>query len=412
MATVVIMPKFGMAQKEATIVRWLKGEGERVAAGEPLLEVTTDKVNMDVEAPASGVLRAIKYGPGEVVPVTEAIAYIAAPGETIYLPESSELSGRYAATNPKATPLARRVAEEKGVALAEVTGSGPGGRITRGDVEQVAGKVRATPAARRVAREAGMELSAIAGTGPKGRIQEADVRQAAAAPAAPRRKGTVIPLQGTRAIIARRMQQSYQTAPHIHLSLSADVTEAEAARVRWAGRSEQKISLTTLIVKACAWALRRHPLVNSTLEEDDIHLWDEINIGVAVALPEGLIVPVIRQADTKHIELLAKELQDLSERARQGKLRPDEVEAGTFTITNLGMFGIESFDPILNPPQSAILGVGRAVPTPVARDGQVVIRPVMQLTLAADHRVLDGAMAARFLQDVQAGLEDPTLLLL
>jgi len=215
-----------------------------------------------------------------------------------------------------------------------------------------------------------------------------------------------------RAAIARRMQQSYQTAPHIHLSLSADVTAAEATRQRWSEHSGEKISLTVLIVKACAWALRRHPIVNSTLDEEGIHLWEEVNVGVAVALPDGLIVPVLHQADLKPAEVLARQLQDLSERARQGRLRADELEGATFTITNLGMFGIEAFDPILNPPQSAILAVGAAVPTPVAWEGEVVIRPRMQLTLAADHRVLDGAVAARFLQDVRAAIEDPTLILL
>jgi len=279
---------------------------------------------------------------------------------------------------------------------------------------EAADKVRATPAARRAARETGVDLRTVVGRGPRGRIQEADVRQAAIAPvpSPTRRAGSVIPLQGMRAIIARRMQQSYQTAPHIHLSLSADVSAAEATRQRWSDYSGEKISLTVLIVKACAWALRRHPIVNSTLDDEGIHVWDEINIGVAVAVPDGLIVPILHQADIRPVEELARKLQDLSERARQGELRLDEVEGGTFTITNLGMFGIESFDPILNPPQSAILGVGAAVPTPVAWEGAVAIRPRMQLTLAADHRVLDGAVAARFLHDVKAGIEEPTLLLL
>ena len=419
MAVPVIMPKMEMAQETATVVEWLKREGERVEKGEPLLVVETDKVTVEIESPASGILAGLRAEPQEVVPVTEVIAHILQPGEE--LPPEAEVPSLPRPTPTiSATPVARRLAQEKGVDLAQVSGTGPRGQITRRDVERYlaarvvrpAEKVRATPAARRVAREIGVDLRTLSGTGPRGRIQAADVRRAAARLAAPLRPGKVLPLEGMRAAIARRMQQSYQTAPHIHLSLSVDVTEAEAARQRWSRYSEEKISLTVLIVKACAWALRRHPIVNSTLDEEGIHLWEEINIGVAVALPDGLIVPVLHRADVTPVEELARRLQDLTERAHQGRLRPDELEGGTFTITNLGMFGIESFDPIINPPQSAILGVGAAVPTPVVREGEVILRPRMQLTLAADHRVLDGAVAARFLQDVRAAIEDPTLILL
>jgi pyruvate dehydrogenase E2 component (dihydrolipoamide acetyltransferase) len=421
MATPVIMPKFGMAQEEATIVRWFKKEGDAVAAGEPLLEVTTDKVNMEVEAPTSGILRGIQHGEGETVPVTQIIAHLVSPDETWVPPQQREKPA--VASEPeaviKASPLAQRLAKEHAIDLAQVPGTGPGGQVSRSDVERylasraapTSEKIRATPAARRLAREQNVNLQTVSGTGPRGRIQEADVRQAVTPTAPARRAGTVIPLQGMRAIIARRMQQSYQAAPHIHLNLSADVAAAEAARERWSAHSEEKISLTVLIVKACAWALRRHPLVNSTLDEEGIHLWDDVNIGVAVALPEGLIVPVVHQADEMPLAEMARRLQDLAARARQGTLKPGDVEGGTFTVTNLGMFGVESFDPILNPPQAAILGVGAAVPTPVAWQGQIAIRPRMQLTLAADHRVLDGATAAQFLQDVRAAIEEPSLLL-
>lgn len=434
MATPLIMPKFGMAQEEATIVRWFKGEGDEVKLGEPLLEVTTDKVNMEVEATSSGILRGLRHGEGDVVPVAIVIGYIVEAGEKWTPPEeepkiTAPIDDNEAApieTEPvRATAVARRLAEEQGTDLHQIAGTGPRRQITRSDVERFlattaqtpdpAGKVRATPAARRIAQEEGIDLSAVTGTGPRGRIQEADVRQTLAAlpiQQVPPRAGSVLPLTGMRAAIAQRMQQSYQTAPHIHLTLSADVSEAEAARLRWAERTGEKVSLTVLLVKACAWALRHHAAVNATLDDEGIHLWDEINIGVAVALPDGLIVPVLRQADTKPVGTLARELRDLSQRAQEGQLRPDEVSGGTFTLTNLGMFGIESFDPILNPPESAILGVGVAVPTPVVLNDEVAIRPRMQLTLAADHRALDGAMAAQFLQDVKAAIEDPVLLLL
>lgn len=418
MATPVIMPKFGMTQEEATIVRWYKEEGDTVVAGEPLLEVTTDKVNMDVEAPTSGILRGIAYGEGDTVQVTKTLAYLVAPDESWATPMEQPISEGSPApgARSKATPVARRVAEAEGVDWRGISGTGPGGRITRADVERelairATGKVRATPAARRVAREKGIDLGGLVGTGPKGRIQEADVHVAARAlPAQPAE--TVVPLTGMRGVIAQRISESYRTAPHIHLSLSVDTTAAEAARQMWAQRTEARISLTVIIVKACAWVLRHHPHVNATLDQAGLHLWEDINIGVAVAVPDGLIVPVIRQADRKPVEALAQELHDLAEKARQGRLRPQDVEGGTFTITNLGMFGIESFDPILNPPEVAILGVGAAIPTPVAQGEQVTIRPVMRLTLAADHRALDGVAAARFLQDVRAGIEEPILLLL
>lgn len=424
MAVPVIMPKLEMAQETATLLEWLKQEGDHIEKGEPLMAVETDKVTVEIESPGSGILAGVRADPQQEVPVTEVIAYIVEPGEEV--PEEPAVTQPAARATPavSATPVARRLAAAEGVDLSTLVGTGPRGQITKADleavlaapmrpaVEEVPEKVRATPAARRVAREAGVDLRTVSGTGPRGRIQEADVRRAAAVTALPLRAGTVIPLEGMRAAIARRMQQSYQTAPHIHLSLSADVTAAEATRQRWSEHSGEKISLTVLIVKACAWALRRHPIVNSTLDEEGIHLWEEVNVGVAVALPDGLIVPVLHQADLKPAEVLARQLQDLSERARQGRLRADELEGATFTITNLGMFGIEAFDPILNPPQSAILAVGAAVPTPVAWEGEVVIRPRMQLTLAADHRVLDGAVAARFLQDVRAAIEDPTLILL
>lgn len=431
MATPVIMPKFGMAQEEATIVRWFKREGESVTAGEPLLEVTTDKVNMEVEAPASGILRGVQYAENATVPVTRVIAHIVRADETWTAPSSAEeaIASQPATTELPArgrgrvSPLAQRLAAEHGVDLTEVVGTGPDGQITREDVERhlaaqkaslrtggeppSPGKVRATPAARRLAREQGIELRALIGTGPRGRVQAVDVRQAAARMPG-QRTGKVVPLQGMRAIIAQRMQRSYQSAPHIHLTLSADVTALETARAQLSARADgEKISLTAFIVKACAKALRRHPLVNSTLDEEGIHIWDEVNVGVAVALPEGLIVPVLHRADQMSLVEVAQRLQDLAERARRGALRPHEVEGGTFTITNLGMYGIESFDPILNPPQVAILAVGAAIPTPMAWQGGIAVHLRMQLTLAADHRVLDGATAAQFLADVRNELEKP-----
>lgn len=423
MAVPVIMPKFEMSQETATLIAWRVAEGQLVQQGEPLLEVETDKITMEVEAPASGILAEIRAQPGDIVPVTTVIAQILTPGEaaapaTPAHPAPSLVDqDPMERTAPRATPVAQRLAADLAVDLASVSGSGPGGRITKADVVASAAaplepRPRATPAARRIARAADVDLAAVAGSGPRARIQAADVRQAIETPAGAPAAGTLLPFSGMRATIARRMTESYQRAPHIHLTRSVDVKEAEAARRRWAEQPGERVSLTVLLVKACAWALRRHPAANATIELQGIRLWPEINIGVAVALPEGLIVPVLQRADARSLADLARELTQLAEQAKAGALRPDQVSGGTFTLTNLGMFGVEAFDPILNPPQVAILGVGAVVETVVPLDGQIVVRPRMQLTLAADHRALDGATAAQFLQDICRAIEDPTVMLL
>lgn len=457
MATPVIMPKFGMAQETGQIIQWFRQEGEAVTQGEPLLEVMTDKVSMEVEAPASGLLRGVSAAPDDVVPVTEIIAYIVRPGEAftapsrparVLMPAPPQPIAKEAGPAP-VTPVAQRLAAEHGVDLTRIAGSGPQGRITRKDVEAylaasetdgrpkaeraaAEGKVRASPAARRVAREAGVPLEPIEGSGPHGRIQAADVeafvsRPAMAAP--PPRRGQVIPLRGVRKIIAERMAASARTAPHITLTLHADVTEAEALRAeanrrrsperseggRAARTGSAEVSFTALLVRIVAWALAQHPWLNAALREDGIHLLPEINIGVAVALEAeggGLIVPVVRDADRKGLAQIAAEVNDLADRARAGRLTPDEVTGGTFTLSNLGMFGIETFTAIINPPETAILAVGMIIRQPVAlNDDRVVVRPMIALTLSADHRVVDGALAARFLADVKAALEQPSLLL-
>lgn len=278
----------------------------------------------------------------------------------------------------------------------------------RADVERHLEKMRATPAARRAAREKNLPLENVVGTGPRGRIQQEDVLRAAEN----KTSAQWIPFEGMRGAIARRMQASYQTAPHIHLTLSVDVTQVEAARARWRVRRDQDISLTAVLVKACAWALRRHPRLNATVHERGIEIHSEINVGVAVALDDGLIVVVVPRADTRALTELAEKIADRAERARENKLRPNDLENGTFTLTNLGRFGIESFDPILNPPQAAILGVGAITETPVRVNENIEFHPKIQLTLAADHRAVDGAVAAKFLQEVKAVLEEPMLLLL
>ena len=456
MAVPVIMPKLEMVQETATVIEWLKQEGEHVEKGEPLLVIETSKVTIEVESPASGILAGVRVGPGQVVPVTEVIAYVLQPGEelpeevpeevppeaTAILPPSAAPAAPPAPTPPPAvssgppapsvaaTPVARRMAEAHGLDLSTIVGTGPRGEITRADVEAVLSapsqptaasrseKVRATPAARRIARERKVDLSAVTGSGPRGRIQAADVLALALTPGPSPEIGrgeNVIPLQGMRRTIAERMTTSYQTAPHITFTVRVDMSGFQEARKRLNARAEAtgeaRISATALIVKAVAWALKHHPWLNSTLRDEEIHLLPEINVGVAVALKDGLIVPVVHQADRKGVAKIAAEVRDLVVRAREGRLTPADITGGTFTVSNLGPFGIEQFTAIINPPQVAILAVGATQPEPVADEGgQIVVRPMMRMTLSVDHRVVDGATAARFLTDLRDVLEAPALL--
>jgi pyruvate dehydrogenase E2 component (dihydrolipoamide acetyltransferase) len=428
----VIMPKFEMAQESGKVLRWLKQEGEAVTKGEAILEVETDKVAMEVEAPASGTLVGIRVGPGAVVPIGQPIAYILLPGEVWEgAPGASPAASPAGA--PRATPVAERIAQAHGVDLSAVPGTGPGGRVTKADVEAflaqraAEGKVKAAPAARRLARELGVDLQQVKGTGPGGRIQSEDVRRAAEAlragvspealeaPARPaiRRR---VPLAGMRRIIAERMSRSVREAPQFTVSIDVEMGRAMAIVEDLAAWTEReggpRVTLTALLVKACAWALRRHPALNATLEGEEILEWEDVNIGVAVAVPEGLVVPVIPEADRRGVWDIARMLEEKVGRAREGRLRPEDVQGGTFTLSNLGMYGIDRFTAILNPPQAGILAVGRVAKRPVVGEGdEVVVRPVATLTLTADHRVIDGAQAAQFMETLRAVLERPGLLL-
>ncbi len=465
MAKAVIMPKFGFTQEESTIVAWLKQEGDFVERGDPIAEVTTDKINMEIEAPETGYLRGIRFQAGQEVPVTEVIAFILQEGEDIPtdMPEVVEAPGPGASAGAEAaptssvpaagtviaavTPVARRMAEAEGIDLTQVEGTGPGGKITREDVEAylagrgaqpaTPGVVRATPAARRLAREHDLDLAAIPGSGPRGRVQEKDVlavAQAAAVPAptttpapvpptapaprptpAPSGEPVVIPMEGMRRTIAERLQASYQEAPHVTFTLDIDMTSAialrEAANKRLA-EGQPRVSMTAVLIKACAWALRQHPTVNAYLIKDQIMLMPDINVGMAVALDAGLIVPVVRRADRKGLLEIGAEVADLTARAREGRLHPAEVMDGTFTVSNLGMYGIDRFTAIINPPQVAILAVGRTVKRFVPDENdQPIARPMMSVTLVVDHRVIDGALAAQFVSTLRDALEAPSILL-
>ncbi len=443
MAKEVIMPKFGFTQETAQVVAWLKNEGDFVEAGDPIMEVETDKVTMEVEAPATGILSGLRVKAGDTVPVTEIIAYILGEGES--LPQSSTQpivldapSSPPAPEAPsklteKATPLAARIAMAESVNLGEIVGTGAGGRVTKRDVTHFieerlkpvapngngSGKVPATPAARRVANQLGVNLRDVSGTGPKGRVQQADVESFAqsliaevAAPSAVSQAplsssenniAERIPFTNMRRTIARNLQGSWQQAPHIMFQVDVDVTAAQKL-VEYANQSAPegvKVTLTAVFIKAIAWALRRHPMLNSHLGQDEILVMRDVNIGMAVALDNGLIVPVIRHADRLGIYEIAAEAKRLSLAARAGKLRPDDLANATFTISNLGMYGVDRFTAIINPPQVGILAVGRARPVFVPDErNQPVLRPLVNLTLSVDHRVIDGSVAAQFLTDL------------
>ena len=419
MATEVIMPKVDMVMDNGTFVEWLKQEGDHVEKGEPLFVILTDKANIEIEAPASGILAGVRAQPDDVIPVTEVIAYILDPGESL----PAETEARPTTTVPAKVPTSAPSVPE--LMATEAARPGPG-----------EGKVRATPVARRLAAELGIDLTKVLGRGPRGRIHKADVlafaeRQpqaivqpgVAAVPVAPvphvplpdARRKEAVTLAGPRKIIADRMAYSAFTAPHITLSLWVDMSEAARLRTRLLeplrAKTGQRLSFTAILARAVATVLPRHPYLNASLHGEEILLWDDVHLGVATSVEDYLIVPVIREAQAKNLEEIVAVLGDLVERARARRLAPAEMTGSTFTISNLGMFGIESFTAIVNPPESAILAVGRIVDRPVGVEGEIVLRPMMNLTICADHRVVDGAGAARFLAELKATLENPYLLI-
>lgn len=434
----VIMPKLGMTMEEGTIVRWLKAEGDEVEKGDVLFEVQTDKVVMEVESPASGTLARILVREDETVPIAYVVAYIGSPGEEVpeTLPELAAVEALEPMDKPReseetaeaiaATPAARRLARDKGIDLAGLSGSGKDGMIVKQDVvaavergqtravevEAPAVKRKASPAARRVAREHGVTLRVVPGSGPQGRIVEQDVLDFVAG----RRKageleGETVPLHPIHKLMAERMSQSFAAAPHFYLGVEVKATALVDLRESLLPICEEKaqvrLTFSDLLLKLLAETLRDHPLANAKWEDGGVRVFREINVGLAIAIDEGLVVPVIRGADRLSLTEIAVARRALAEKAQAGRLALDEVTGGTFTLTNLGMLGVDVFQAIINPPQSAILATGRIADRPVVENGEVVARPTIYLTLSVDHRVLDGATAARFLQDLQALIEDP-----
>ncbi len=382
MPTNVIMPALELAQESGKVLKWLKSPGDTVSKGEPLVEIETDKVTTEIEAPASGVLGDVTARAGAVVPVGQTIALIFASGEA-----------RSVAPAPaavKASPLAH-VASQKESAAADGTAA----RLTA-----------ASPKARRLAAERGLDIRALRGSGPGGAVLTADV---AVAPGAPRVEA---PGVGTVwRIMAERMTASWTSAPHFYLVREVNVSRLVSWLEQARKQTGARITYTDLLVRLVAAALSRHAGVNASWKDGAI-VWNaDINIGLAVAIDDGLVVPVLRRADTLSLAEIAARREDLVSRAQAGKLRPADIQGGGFTISNLGMYGVDAFTAIVNPPQAAILAVGRIADRVVALNGQPVVRPTMVLTLSCDHRALDGARGAQFLGDLADLIEEPLALL-
>ncbi len=421
MISEVVMPQMGADMKEGTVLRWLKAEGDQVERGEPIAEIETDKANIEIEAFEPGVFRKVLVPEGETIPVGTVIAVIAAAGDDISAYEgdarptqTSPASGGAPAPAPTARPASTVEAGSAPNSPAQV---------------RVDGRLRASPVARRLAQETGVDLSLVHGTGPQGRILRRDIEAAksvapaapppaAAMPAAPAAGAgpgvTTVALSRIRLATARRMAQSKREAPHYYLTLDVDMTEALRfrAQINAAVGEGGRVSINDLLILATTRTLTKHPRFNSWWLDDQLQLHAQINLGIAIALEDGLVAPAILDCASKPLGQISAEARDLSERARgNGALRPEEYTAGTFTITNLGAYGVDGLIGIINPPQTAILGVGAVRERAVVRDGQVVVRSMVTLALSADHRATDGAEGARFLQTLQQYLESPALLL-
>ncbi len=401
MVTKVIMPQMGLTMEEGKIVEWIKKEGERVEKGEPLFQIETDKVTLEVESPGTGILRKILVKEEETVPIITVIGYIAEAGEPIPEVEEKAPPAKEAAppkkeevkAEPKGAPAPQRAAPE----------------VTAGE------RVKASPVAKKLAEEHGIDLSRIKGSGPGGRINredlEAIIAGGVAVAAAPPREGKLQKMSTMQAIIADRTAKSKVAAPHFYVGMEVDMTQAIALQANLKPKVQAEtglsLSLTEILVKAVALALREYPRANVTLDGDKIKFLPEINIGVVVALEEGLLIPVIRGAEAKSLSLITKENKELAAKARAGQLKPEEYGNGSVSISNMGMFGVDHFTAIINQPEAAMLAVGRTIEKPVAIEGMIAVRPMMSITMACDHRLLYGVHAAQFLGKLRTILEGP-----
>jgi pyruvate dehydrogenase E2 component (dihydrolipoamide acetyltransferase) len=420
MATEVKLPRLGQGMESGTVVRWLKQEGDQVEKGEPLYELDTEKVTQEVEAEASGVLLKIAVHGGEV-PVGQTVAVIGEQGEDVPQAEEAEAAEVDETPQEEGSRAPERDAEREEGAEASASREAAE-QVTEIREPERNGRVKASPLARRIARERGIDLAQLRGTGPEGRIVAEDVERAemapaeapapAAAPAPPPGEVEVVPLTSIRKTIARRLTEAWQ-APVFQISMSADMGRAVDLREQLVelAKDGPKPTISDVLTKIAASALMRHRRLNAEFAGDEVRIHPAANVGIAVATDRGLVVPVIRGAERLSIQEIAAARIEVVDRARGGKLQQQDLEGGTFTISNLGMFGVESFIAVLNPPQVAILAVGAVEEKPVVRDGEIAARPVMSLTLTCDHRAVDGADAADFLRTVRSMLEEPGLAL-
>jgi pyruvate dehydrogenase E2 component (dihydrolipoamide acetyltransferase) len=451
-AVKITMPKWGLTMQKGKITKWLKKEGDAVEKGEPLFEVETEKITNKVESIVSGILFQIVAAEGSTVLVGTVVAVIAKPGEQAERIE--ELQGAKAVgeaapargappaeaareeAGPKAfvpaTPAARRLARQWGIDLSLVSGSGPEGRVTEADVtkyhEEGPPAPRITPLALEIARKEGLDISTIQGTGDRGKIVREDVMRVLKGPSEEEEPvqepyGEVeqigvpksIPYSGMRRLIGDNMLASLQAAAQLSAFVEVDVTEMvellDLVREEHKKDPSVRVSYNDIIILAVSRALKRHPMMNSTLVGEEILLYDDVNMGIAVALADGLIVPVLKDADKKGLLAIAREARDLASRAREGKLTVDDVTGGTFTISNTGMLEVDGFTPILRPPETGILGVGRVKRKPAEYRGEIALRHLMTISLTYDHRVVDGVPAHEFLQTVGRYLQHPALIM-
>ncbi len=418
----IIMPKMGDAMTEGRVVKWYKKVGDKVETGEPLLEIETDKVNLDLEAEDDGVLESIDVEAGEMVPVGTPLAVIGSG-------DGKAAAKRKASAKPpaKKTPPPKKPAkgQKKRDSVHER-------KTAEQEVPAATGRTRSSPLARKVAAKLEVDLNEIVGSGPRGRIVAADVERAAreikptaasdaqATPVSARPEmptavpleDKVVPLSAMRRTIARRLSESTGPIPHFYLTMECDVTSLLALRQQLIDISGSKVSVNDFVVRAAALAVHHHPFVNASFGDEAIEYHGSVHVGIAVATEEGLITPVVRDADDKSVVEIASEVRDLAGRARTRKLKPDEYLGSTITISNLGMYGVEEFTAIINPPNAAILAVSAALQKPVVVDGQIIVRDRMNVTMSCDHRVIDGAAGAEFLRTFKQYVEQPLRLVM
>jgi pyruvate dehydrogenase E2 component (dihydrolipoamide acetyltransferase) len=405
MATKIMMPKLSDTMEEGVILKWLRKEGDKIKQGEIIAEIESDKADMELEAYDSGVLRKIVVPEGGKAPIGGLIAVIGEADEDI----APLLSG--------AAPVAAGAQKPETKTSSSVGSPAPAATAS----QPADGKTKASPLARRLAGENSIDLSRVSGSGPQGRVIKRDLEgliagktQGAAAVSRPIIPGTSndVELSPIRKTIAKRMAESKTTAPHFYETIEVDMDPAITFRDQINAVTELKLSFTDIVIKAAATALMKHPQVNATFLGDKMRQYHFVHVGIAVALEEGLVTPILRNCEQKKLDQINAELRDLADRARSRKLKPEEYTGATFTISNLGMFGVEQFAAIVNPPEGAILAVGTIVEKPVVKNGQIVIGHTMKMTLSSDHRIIDGAVAARFLQDLRKILENPASLVL